>query len=207
MSAKIKSPERLVFFSDAVVAIALTLLILPLTDLVRDPRGLGSLELIKTNQALIWSFLLSFVVIARYWLNHHRLYEQVKAYNTPLMLVNMFWLLTIAILPFPTEMVAKYPSHDRFTLVLYVGTLFVSGLAQSSMLLIIRNDADVLREPGAISDRRQFDSLSTTAVMGIALLAVAIFPALSYYPLLLNVLQPWVVRLRFRKRSATQVDG
>jgi uncharacterized membrane protein len=202
MSAKIKSPERLVFFSDAVVAIALTLLILPLTDVARDIKsGTSSFDVIKDNQALIWAFLLSFVVIGRYWLVHHRLFEEVKAYSLRLMLVNMAWLLTIVFLSFPTELVAGTSSRDRSTLVLYIGTLFVSSLLLGIMLVIIRDDPTVLREPGAISYRWEFDSLSVTVTMGIALLAVAIFPGVSYYILLLNMVQPWFVRVWFRFRD------
>ncbi len=199
MATKIKSPERLVFFSDAVVAIALTLLILPLVDSVRadTTKGLSSLRLIEADQPVIWSFLLSFVVIARLWLGHHRLYEQIKAYNTPLMLANLLWILTIAILPFPTEMAARYPSHDRLTLVVYIGTLFVSNLLTTVMTLIAGNDESLEVEPGAISQRWRFDSITSTIAFGIALLLVAIVPAVTYYPLLLNAVQPWIVRLRF----------
>ncbi|HEV3357284.1 MAG TPA: TMEM175 family protein [Pseudonocardiaceae bacterium] len=198
MATKIKSPERLVFFSDAVVAIALTLLILPLADLVREKDPLGSLHMLESRQALIWSFLLSFVVIARLWLGHHKLYEQIKAYNTPLMAANLLWILTIAILPFPTEMVATYDSHDRVTLVLYIGTLFVSSLLTTIMTVIAGNDESLEVAPGAISRRWRFDSITVTATFGVALLIVGIFPTASYYPLLLNMVQPWIVRLRFR---------
>lgn len=204
MATKIKSTERLVFFSDAVVAIALTLLVLPLADVVRtaDTGKVSSFALIADNQALIWSFLISFVVIARLWVGHHRLYEQIKAYNGPLMLANLLWILTIAILPFPTELVARYPSRDHVTLVLYIGTLFVSSLLTTTMTLIAGNDETLEVEPGAISERWRFDSITTTATFGIALVLVAIVPALSYYPLLLNAAQPWIVRLRFARRRA-----
>ncbi|HEX4225678.1 MAG TPA: TMEM175 family protein [Pseudonocardiaceae bacterium] len=210
MSEKIKSPERLVFFSDAVVAIALTLLVLPLTDFASSIlSGSSSFAEVEKHQSLIWTFLLSFLVIGRYWLVHHQTFEQVKAYSRPLMLVNMAWLLTIVFLPFPTELVASTSSHDRFTLILYIGTLFVSSLLLGIMLVIIRDDPTVLREPGAISYRWEFDSLSVTVTLAICLATVAIFPAVSYYILLLNMVQPWFVRAWFwlRGRSASKVDA
>lgn len=87
-----KSPERLVFFSDAVVAIALTLLVLPLTELVPEvvvaEHG-RSFEVVTDNQWQIYSFLLSFAVIARLRMGHHRLFEQVRAYSGPLLVVNL----------------------------------------------------------------------------------------------------------------------
>jgi uncharacterized membrane protein len=197
-----KSPERLVFFSDAVVAIALTLLILPLTDVVGGAdKADSSIKVITDNQWLVYSFLLSFVVIMRQWINHHRLFAQVKAYTMPLLLVNMAWVLTIAILPFPTQMVAKFPGHDRFTLLFYIGTLFVGSVLQSAMVLIVRTDPDVAKSPDAISDRWRFNSLSTTVALGIATLLVGIVPQVSYYPLLLIAVTPWIARARFRNEK------
>lgn len=119
-----KSPERLVFFSDAVVAIALTLLVLPLTDVVSEVVATHGdpVEAVTENQWRIFSFLLSFVVIARFWVAHHRLFEDVRAYSSPLMTVNLCWLLTIAVLPFPSEMVGAF-GIDRFTAMLYLGTI------------------------------------------------------------------------------------
>src|SRR5882672_3034621 len=129
-----RSPERLVFFSDAVVAIALTLLILPLTDVVTEVKAANgpAIEVITEHQAQVWCFLLSFAVIARLWIGHHRLYEQVKAYSNPLMLVNLCWLLTIAVLPFPTEMIGQFGT-DLFTVLFYIGTMVVRNATQTAM--------------------------------------------------------------------------
>ena len=205
MAGKTKSPERLVFFSDAVVAIALTLLVLPLVDIVSDARKAGPLppvlDLIKDNQTVIWSFLISFVVIVRLWLVHHRVFEQVKAYNTPLMVVNLVWLLTVVILPFTTELAANYNGHDRMVLVFYVGTLFISSVLLSVLLWIVRTDPEVRRSPDAISDGWWFDEVSVTATFLVAVVLVAVFPMLSYYVLLLLLVQPQIVRLRNRARA------
>jgi uncharacterized membrane protein len=215
MTTKTKSPERLVFFSDAVVAIALTLLILPLADAVRQVySGPGvhgsSIEVITKNQWLIYSFLLSFVVITRQWLLHHRLFEQVKEYNRPLLLMNLGWVLTIAILPFPTEMVGLFPSYDRFTLLFYIGTLLVSSILLSAMTLVIRADQNVARSPDAISDEWLRSSLASMAMLAIAMLLVGIFPRVSYFSLLLLVLPGLYERIRRRRdkrpSSPTQLD-
>lgn len=204
MLDKLKSPERLAFFSDAVVAIALTLLVLPVTEIVSDARKEGPLppvhELIVENQAVIWSFLLSFAVIVRLWIVHHRIFEQVKAYSMPLMMLNMCWLLTVVTLPFQTELVANYPARDRLVLVLYVGTLFVSSVLLAALLWIVRNNPEVQRAPGVVSDRWWWDAVSGTIAFLAALVLVAVFPALSYWPLVLQLLLPQVVRLFHRDR-------
>lgn len=203
MTEKIKSPERLVFFSDAVVAIAMTLLVLPLADLVKEygqhAEGHGSSwELFHDNQWIIYSFLLSFAVIMRFWVSHHRIFENVKAYNHPLMLVNMLWVLSIVVLPFPTEMVANFDSSDRLTHIVYAGNLLVSSVLLTSLEWIIRHDPEIQRDP--ISDRRWFDGVSTSGTLAVVFVLMSVFPALGYYPLLLNILQPQLVRLRFRQR-------
>src|SRR3954463_12442114 len=116
-----RDPDRLVRFTDAVVAIAITLLVLPLVDVVSESvaEHHTSVEVITEHRPQILSFLLSFVVIAQYWVTHHRMFEDVKAYNRPLMASNMVWLLTIVVLPFPTEMVGLF-SDDVFTTLLYI---------------------------------------------------------------------------------------
>ena len=72
--------ERLVLFSDAVVAIALTLLILPLTDVEIEP-GQTLMELLRNNSGKLLAFGISFAVIARYWRGHHSIFKDVRAYD------------------------------------------------------------------------------------------------------------------------------
>ena len=73
---RLPGAERMVAFTDAAVAIALTLLVLPLVELV--PEAAHAKEpassVITHNLVPIGSFLLSFVVIARFWSVHHRLF-------------------------------------------------------------------------------------------------------------------------------------
>ena len=69
--------ERLVLFSDAVVAIALTLLILPLTD-VEIEAGQTLVEVLRNYSGKLLAFGISFAVIARYWLGHHSIFKDVR---------------------------------------------------------------------------------------------------------------------------------
>ncbi|MGI3786608.1 MAG: TMEM175 family protein, partial [Janthinobacterium lividum] len=94
-SQPIGPAERLVFFTDAVVAIALTLLILPLVDLVPQASrsGLRLGDLLRDNLPELGSFLLSFVVISRFWWAHHQLFGHVSALSPALVRWNLLWLL------------------------------------------------------------------------------------------------------------------
>jgi uncharacterized membrane protein len=195
-----RSAERLVFFSDAVVAIALTLLILPLADVVPEAAAehADSLKVITENQWKIYSFLLSFFVIGRLWVAHHRVFEQIKAYNRWLMNVNLWWLLTIVVLPFPTEMIGGF-DDDRFTAVFYIATILAADACLLAMVLITRRDPDVARNPGGVPDRQFFMGVFNVGLLVLALALAALVPGVRYLALLLLLLNlpvAWVYRRR-----------
>jgi uncharacterized membrane protein len=195
-----KSPERLVFFTDAVVAIAITLLVLPLAEAVPEAvaQHLDAAELISENQWKIYSFLLSFAVIARLWVVHHHVFEQVKAYSRPLMAVNFGWLLAIVALPFPTEVAGMY-GNDRFTSSLYIGTILAASVCQLVMVLIIRRDPALRDEDSELARAPLFDTSVNTALLAAAFVVAALVPHAGYYMLLLLLL-PGIIT-RFRKGS------
>ncbi len=71
----VHSAERMKFFTDAVVAIAMTLLILPLLENVAEAgkAGLDTAEFLRDHGDEAFAFVLSFVIIARFWVSHERL--------------------------------------------------------------------------------------------------------------------------------------
>ena len=99
--------DRLVNFSDAVVAIAITLLVLPLTEVAGHAEGESVPTLLRENQPTIMAFLVSFVLVANYWLVHHRMFEYIDDYDGVLAWLNMLWLLLIILLPFSTELMSN----------------------------------------------------------------------------------------------------
>ena len=98
--------ERLAFFSDAVVAIAITLLAieLPVPEGDTDTEFLHSLG--EESFAYI-TFLISFIAIANHWAAHHRVFRYVGRADRPLVLLNLVWLLLIVLTPFLTEIVRE----------------------------------------------------------------------------------------------------
>jgi uncharacterized membrane protein len=102
--------ERLTFYSDAVVAIAMTLLALELPV----PDGSTAAEFwqaAKDSSREYFAFLLSFVVIASYWGTHHRLFRFIHRIDDRMRLLTMFWLFGIVVLPFFTKVIAE-PGGD-----------------------------------------------------------------------------------------------
>ena len=101
--------ERLIFFSDAVVAIAITLLALGLPLPARLHSGATNDQvfhgLLGRHDAYL-AFLISFVVIANYWRSHHRLYRNVDKLDSRIITLNFVWLLMIVLIPFATRLIS-----------------------------------------------------------------------------------------------------
>src|SRR3954454_3821630 len=84
--------DRFVTFLDAVVAIAITLLVLPLVDVIGGTHAGRDLASVFSDEAgTFGTFFLSFALIARLWLAHHRIVEGVGAYDGAFLLVNLAW--------------------------------------------------------------------------------------------------------------------
>ncbi|GHG18840.1 MULTISPECIES: TMEM175 family protein [Amycolatopsis] len=98
--------ERLTLFSDAVVAIAITLLALELPL----PEGATSAELLQSlghHRSEYVSFLISFIVIGGHWRAHHRLFNYVTTLGGGLARLTFGWLLMQVIMPFATKVIAE----------------------------------------------------------------------------------------------------
>lgn len=197
-----RDPDRLVLFTDAVVAIAITLLVLPLVDLVPEVRAEGgdAVSVVTDHWQEIFTFLLSFVVIANFWLGHHRLFEHVRAYNTALIRLNLLWLLTIVVLPFPTEIIGAFPSN-RFTAGFYTGTILALSICQSAIAWMIHGHQELENPDNPVSREGLVGSLILTGLTVVAFLLAALVPGVNFYALLLLLLSPILMPV-WRKASA-----
>ncbi len=120
--------ERLVFFSDAVFAIAITLLILE----IRLPAASAELnnEELLSRLLEIWpeylSYVISFLVIGSFWQSHHRKFRYIERYDDRLLWLNLLWLMVIAFIPFPTAVLSEY--GNRTATIFYALTMTAAGL-------------------------------------------------------------------------------
>jgi uncharacterized membrane protein len=178
--------ERFITFIDAIVAIAITLLVLPLVDLATEIEPGDSVrDLLTTHKAPIGAFLLSFVVIANLWIVQHRMLGNVREGNEALTRILLLWSLTIVVLPFPTSLAAGPSGDQTATKAFYVGTMMLSSFLLSAMALLLT------RRPQLRDDEHTPDvwrSCATSLTFVVALLVMVLFPATSYWPLLLLVL-------------------
>jgi uncharacterized membrane protein len=98
-----QAAERLTFFSDAVVAIAITLLAIDLP--VPEGSSFSAFWLsVRHDDGHYLAFLISFAVIAAAWFDHHDLFRYVRATDARLRVLNMWWLLSIVLNPFATKL-------------------------------------------------------------------------------------------------------
>jgi len=157
-----QSSSRLISFSDGVVAIAITLLVLPLVDIrlpdaTQDPEAatnpLGFIW--SQNSSLISSFVVSWLVIFVFWLAHHRVFSDIPRINGPIVRFNALWLMAIVVLPFPTSLLGQGAEPARQTIAFYIGTMLVISLC---LTLITR---EARRHPELTSDKPE-----TTSALG-----------------------------------------
>jgi uncharacterized membrane protein len=148
--------ERLVFFSDAVFAIAITLLVL---DLKLPPDSHGVVDMAAIGDKLL-AFGLSFMAIGSYWLRHHQLFGALRADDIWVRVVNLAFLASIAFLPFPTAVIAEFPatpSSVRF----YALAIGAVGLQLALLTAVARRPGLVM--PGETTGGAVHDVIYTLA--------------------------------------------
>ncbi|MEQ1736163.1 MAG: TMEM175 family protein, partial [Rhodoglobus sp.] len=122
--------DRLVFFSDAVFAIALTLLVI---DLKVPTDGSGTAwEVITSQIPDLFAYALSFAIVSINWVAHHRLFRVITAHDGPLMLVDLVLLFVVAFVPFPTSLLSEY-GDEAAAVVLYAFVVGLLGVLQFAL--------------------------------------------------------------------------
>ncbi len=124
--------DRILFFSDAIFAIAITLLIVDLQ--VPDAPNLQSGTQLRESVPRMAGFALSFVVIGLFWIGHHSLFRHIKGLDRSLILLNLLFLGSIAFLPYPTSLLSAAGDQAPAT-VFYAASIAAAGLAEAAVWL------------------------------------------------------------------------
>ncbi|WP_372718524.1 TMEM175 family protein [Novipirellula sp.] len=120
--------DRLAGFSDGVIAIAITLLVLGLE--VPSSHTVNTSELgnyLRESLHPAMGYVVSFVLIGTFWLSHYVIFHYLTHATRPLIVLNGLFLLCLTFLPFPTGLQAAY-RHDEFAMVFYSFSLFMCGV-------------------------------------------------------------------------------
>jgi uncharacterized membrane protein len=141
---------RLEAFSDGVLAIAITLLVIEL-----HPPELDQGETLAPALWAQWpsylAYLVSFLTIGIIWLNHHRVFAQVTRVDGPLLVLNLNLLLWAGLIPFPTAVVAEHlqtsAAAAQTAAALYCGVLVGTSLAFGALFGWVTRDDRLLGRP------------------------------------------------------------
>ena len=134
MSGRDPRLERLIFLSDGVYAIALTLLAveLVLPESAVELQGPDLLKSLLESWPKVLAFLTSFTVIANFWVGHNVLFQHVRRVDGGLMWLALLQLLCVAFIPFPTSVIGSHIS-DPVAQQFYFATLLVTGLVMVAL--------------------------------------------------------------------------
>lgn len=165
--------ERLIFFSDAVFAIAITLLALE----IRLPATEETLTDVQLLQALgaigskYLGYVISFLVVGLFWMGHHRKFRLIERYDRNLLLLNLFLLMVIGFVPFPTSVLSEY--GNRTATIFYALTMTLVGLLSAAIWWYASHHNRLVNPQ---LDRRQIrrELLRTLAVTGVFILSIGV---------------------------------
>jgi uncharacterized membrane protein len=193
--------ERMKFFTDAVVAIAMTLLILPLLESVAEAarHDASTAEYLGDHLDQLFAFVLSFLIIGRFWITHERLFGYVERWTGPLMTLNQLWMLGIVFLPVSTALVGSMHT-DRVQLSVYIGSMLACSLLMLAMQVHVRRTPAVWSGPEGPPTQRIESAGIFVVLLAVALLLALVVPGLGFFALfalfLSTPLHAWVARRR-----------
>ncbi|WCC80370.1 TMEM175 family protein [Cutibacterium equinum] len=173
------SADRLIAFTDAVVAIAMTLLVLPLMESVAAVTDKGAEphigDWLVEHHSGILNFVVSFVIVAFYWFMHHRVVEQVRSFSNRMSFANFVWLFSIVLLPVTTAMSVAFVT-DGVQASVYIGALV---LLIGSLLWL---QVEIVRHPESGASWKTMRRSIATAIASLILVLVA-WPIIAFTPL------------------------
>lgn len=197
--------DRLVAFSDGVMAIAITLLVLKIEvpDFESDPSVGDLADAVVDLWPNILTFAWSFLVVARFWIVHRRLFSGLVRSDSHLTTMNTFFLLLIALLPFPSDLLGRFgPSF--LSIALFAGLIALTGFVIAWMGRYAYRRPELTGSEIDSSDI-SLDPLDQFFVPGVFLLSIAIAAVdadLAAYSWFLLALRRPLGQLRHRVRPS-----
>ncbi|HQV05267.1 MAG: TMEM175 family protein [Chitinophagaceae bacterium] len=200
--------ERLILFSDAVFAIAITLLVIEIKipevhENVSDRTLLIELKHLLPKFA---GFIISFMLIGLYWSIHHRMFGFVTNFDNTLLRLNLFFLFFIALMPFSTGFYGEYASSDLFEkhlkvpMTFYVLNFCCLGIINYLIWLRICNPKYKLADPPVDKQIAAFAKARSMLVPLIFLLMLPVaYLADVLYAVYVPLLIPLILKIAKRK--------
>lgn len=186
--------ERLILFTDAVFAIAITLLAIE----IKIPEFEGQPRDAQVWERMMWlipkfiGFLTGFAVIALYWTAHHRVFRFLRNYDQKLIWLNMLFLLFIVLMPFSSGLFSSY-AMVRAPFAIYSINIILAALAQVGLMRYLANPGHRLIYPADAThpDLDWWRPLVPAIGFGLTLLVTQFIPTDSW----LNFFTPFLLLL------------
>jgi uncharacterized membrane protein len=181
--------DRVLAFSDAIFAIAITLLTLKL-EVRPGLHGSAFTRDLRDLLPSLGAYALSYVILGQLWLIHHRIFSVIARVDTPILTRSLAFLGLIAIMPFPVRLLSDY--HDRpLAVAVYALTFILAMLLQRALWTYVTRPehGDLLREPVSDQTRQSF----TRSLDGRLLVFGAVVPLVMFAPRFAALI--WLVML------------
>lgn len=149
--------ERIIFFSDAVFAIIITIMILDVKlpeDLVHPTEAESKNALLHILPKLI-AYFVSFWMIGNFWMRHLKLFSFLKDYTFQLIVLNLLFLFSISLFPFALSFAfsSSYVMQYTWGVYTYLGILYFTFMTQNLLIgYLIRNREELCDRPDQIKD-------------------------------------------------------
>lgn len=202
--------ERLILFSDAVFAIAITLLVIE----IKIPEVHG--EAI-TDKALLHrlaemipkfiGFLVSFLLIGQYWIVHHRMFGYVINFTGKLIWLNIFFLLAVALMPFSTGFYSEYVLTKTMTpVIFYTANIAALGFINFFMWRYISRPEKNLTETLSKAMARFFSyrALTVPVIFIIFAFVYLYAPMIAFW---IPPLTPLILQVLFRPMKKKALEA
>ncbi|TCZ70444.1 TMEM175 family protein [Flaviaesturariibacter aridisoli] len=199
--------ERMILFSDAVFAIAITLLAIELKVPKFDRHAVTDAQLRHQLGEMIpefIGFLVSFIIIGVYWTVHHRIFSFVVNYDRRLLWMNLYFLLGVVLMPFSSGFYSEYVLSGVSTpVIVYCANIILLGGMNLAIWLYVKNPKRGLAEGIDATEGRYFIFRALTPPLMFVLMAIvyANAPRTAFWipmciPIVLRVAKPLFLKKR-----------
>ena len=192
--------ERLILFSDAVFAIAITLLVIEIKIPEIHEKPVTDNAVLHKLRELIpkfAGFLVSFFLIGQYWIVHHRMFSFVINFTDRLIWLNILFLFAIALMPFSTGFYSEYVLRGVVTpVIFYTANIALLGLANFLMWRYLSNQKNNLTEnlTPALAKYFSLRALTVPTIFVIFSFVYLYNPTIAFF---IPILIPFIMRLIF----------
>ncbi len=196
--------ERLNALSDGVFAVAITLLALGIA--LPEIEGAATNSKMWHGLAELWphffSYILSFVIIAKFWISHHSLFSVIRSADRVIIWMNVSYLLLIVFMPYPTQLLSLY-GETAVATALYAAVLATAGILQGLMGLYatrghrLVDDEFEMRHAGAYLR----NSFIMSAIFIISIGIAFVSPTAAQLFWIVLFITPLLEHLVFRKKT------